>query len=380
MKDTLASSTERILALLELFLARPEGVAPPEIQAETGIPRSSLYATLAVLKELGYLDQSETRGRYRAGARLQAWRGSAGDFRQDLLAAFHLETTRLSWPETLILVVPVPAGHLVYGQTEGHSLVRSVYRVGEAIDNNLAASLVITNNPDSKVLANGYSLVRSPDTLELAVPVCPDGCHPQAAVLLSIPAFRADEQETLNNWLPELRVVAAHLSYRLGALSYQPFQPALRQEITPALEMSPAEIDDFLRGPWTARLACIRPDGQPHVIPVWQEWDGKSFTLIAWQGSAWAEFVRGNPQVSLTIDEPWPPLRRLAARGKVSALPYESGSAVLNRLTARLTRRYLGETGQDKLPGRVQNAFRVEVETLRGWQGLPGNTPPHRKA
>ena len=38
-------------------------------------------------------------------------------------------------------------------------------------------------------------------------------------------------------------------------------------------KMSKKEIDEFLSEPWIARLACIKPDGSPFVVPVWYHWD-----------------------------------------------------------------------------------------------------------
>ena len=39
------------------------------------------------------------------------------------------------------------------------------------------------------------------------------------------------------------------------------------------------EIDAFLREPNVASLATVRPDGRPHVTPVWYEYDGKEFII-----------------------------------------------------------------------------------------------------
>jgi nitroimidazol reductase NimA-like FMN-containing flavoprotein (pyridoxamine 5'-phosphate oxidase superfamily) len=125
----------------------------------------------------------------------------------------------------------------------------------------------------------------------------------------------------------------------------------------------------FLNGPWTARLACIRPDGGPHVIPVWQEWDGERFVIIAWQGSQWAEYVLQNPNVSISVDEPWPPLRRVVARGKAVQMPADSSR--LDEILLRLSGRYLGQ-GTTGITGQVHIAFSILPDYLRGWQGLPG--------
>jgi nitroimidazol reductase NimA-like FMN-containing flavoprotein (pyridoxamine 5'-phosphate oxidase superfamily) len=128
------------------------------------------------------------------------------------------------------------------------------------------------------------------------------------------------------------------------------------------------EITQFLKGPYTARLACIRPDGRPHVIPVWQEWDGHDFFVIAWRGSQWADYVQENPNVSLTVDEPWIPLRRVVVSGCIQ--PHDGSPAELSRLLQRMTRRYLGRPAAPGMADQVQGAFRIHPEGLRGWQGL----------
>ena len=40
--------------------------------------------------------------------------------------------------------------------------------------------------------------------------------------------------------------------------------------------MTRAEMDAFLAGPWLARVACLKPDGAPYVVPVWYHWDGEA--------------------------------------------------------------------------------------------------------
>jgi len=96
-----------------------------------------------------------------------------------------------------------------------------------------------------------------------------------------------------------------------------------RLELTRFLPVGPGARQLFLAlvALLFAGLATASPDGQPHVVPVWQEWDGKHFYVIAWQGSLWAEYVLANPSISLTIDEPWPPLRRVLAHGRALPLP-----------------------------------------------------------
>lgn len=371
----LARSAERTLRLIETILTHPEGLTPQALMKELGLSRSSLFVLLKTLKAMGYLEQSEKRGRYLPGPRLLAWQARGDLSQQELLAAFYQEAAQFAWPETIALLVPVSGGLLVLAQTEGEHEIRRVFQVGKLYPQLEAAQALFTSIPAAIEIEEGLAFSASPETLDLAAPICPDGFQPRAALLLSAPAHRW-EPHTLKTTLgADLRNLAARISYRMGALTYAPFQPLPIRDLHPLEPLSPSQIEVFLRGPVSARLACVRPDGQPHVIPLWQEWNGHSFTVIAWQGSRWPEYVRQNPAVSLTVDEPWPPLRRVVARGQ--AIPMENLSQHdLQHLLNRLARRYLGRDLAQPYLHQVAQVFKIEVEHLRGWRGLANPPTP----
>lgn len=368
----LTSSAERTLRLIEILMAEPDGLTPQEMLVVLDASRSSLFNLLSRLKALGYVEQAERRGRYRAGPRLTAWRSAPSDSIQTLLSAFYLEAGHHTWPETLLLCVPAADGILILGQVESAQPVRSSYQLGEVSQGLAGAKIALELNPPDVVSANGYALTQPPQLLELALPVCPDGSTPQAVLLLSAAAYRWTEETLLAVCLPELRAMAARLSYRLGAPTYAPYRRSQAAEMRPESQLTTEEINKFLEGPWTARLACVRPDGKPHVIPVWQAWDGERFTVIAWQGSQWAEYLVQNPSVSLTIDEPWPPFRRVVARGSAVQLALPANHAELDKFVRQVGQRYLGASAVTLKSDNVQRIFTIEAESLRGWQGLPG--------
>src|SRR5512142_2197074 len=124
-------------------------------------------------------------------------------------------------------------------------------------------------------------MTASAETIELALPICRDGCTPEAALLLSAPAFRWSSPRLIEVFLGGLRDIAAHLSYRLGAPFYTPYRAQSQPDLPATMALNQEEITAFLRGPYAASLACVRPDGRPHVIPVWQESGGSDLYLIA---------------------------------------------------------------------------------------------------
>lgn len=373
-ENPLISGVERTLRLIEILMEEPDGLTPQEMLVVLDTSRSSLFNLLNRLKTLGYVEQTERRGRYRAGPRLTAWRSSPTDALQTLLSAFYLEAGRQNWPETLLLCVPAAEGVLILGQVESSQPVRSAYTPGEVSQTLLTAKSVLDPDPEDKVRANGYAFTQPPQLFELGLPICPDGSTPQGALVLSAAAYRWTQDTLLAKFLPDLRAMAARLSYRLGAASYAPYHRSPAGEVRPESQLLLEEINKFLEGPWTARLACVRPDGKPHVIPVWQVWDGTRFTLIAWQGSQWAEFLLQNPSVSLTVDEPWPPFRRVVARGTAAPLPDTISHSELEDLVQSFGRRYLGASSSTSLKtDNILRVFQIEPDSLRGWQGLPGS-------
>src|SRR3981081_165596 len=106
--------------------------------------------------------------------------------------------------------------------------------------------------------------------------------------------------------------------------------------------MSPEQMSEFLAGPWLARLACLKPDGSPYVVPTWYHWDGVAFWVVPRARSAWAHYMARDPRVSLVVDAPDPARRKVISEwtavrsrpgtrsGSTTRAPATSGSALRN--------------------------------------------------
>jgi PPOX class probable F420-dependent enzyme len=67
-------------------------------------------------------------------------------------------------------------------------------------------------------------------------------------------------------------------------------------------EMTKYEIDLFLAEPILARIATVRPDGRPHVVPVWYWWDGTSIYIDTPPSFVKAKNLMHNPNCAIAVD------------------------------------------------------------------------------
>jgi PPOX class probable F420-dependent enzyme len=81
-------------------------------------------------------------------------------------------------------------------------------------------------------------------------------------------------------------------------------------------EMTTDEYRQFLTTPArTAKVATVRADGRPHVVPVWIALDGDTIIFTAGENTAKARHLRRDPHVSLCVDDESPPFAFVAVEG-----------------------------------------------------------------
>lgn len=66
-------------------------------------------------------------------------------------------------------------------------------------------------------------------------------------------------------------------------------------------------------------LASVRPDGRPHLVPIWFVWEGGQIFLCMQPESVKARNVAANPQVSLALESGSAPIVLEGAAAKVLA-------------------------------------------------------------
>jgi PPOX class probable F420-dependent enzyme len=63
-----------------------------------------------------------------------------------------------------------------------------------------------------------------------------------------------------------------------------------------------AHIDARLRAEPIIWLSSVRPDGSPHLVPVWFLWDGAAILIFSKPRAQKVRNLRHNPQVMLALD------------------------------------------------------------------------------
>ena len=92
-------------------------------------------------------------------------------------------------------------------------------------------------------------------------------------------------------------------------------------------------------GTRTAKVATVRPDGRPHVVPVWFVLDGDDVVFTTGERSLKGKALRRDPRVSLCVDDERPPFSYVSITGEASL---STDLDELFRLATRIGGRYMG--------------------------------------
>ena len=63
-----------------------------------------------------------------------------------------------------------------------------------------------------------------------------------------------------------------------------------------------AHVDQRLRSEPIIWLSSVRPDGRPHLVPVWFLWDGASVFIFSQPGAQKIRNLQANPNVTLALE------------------------------------------------------------------------------
>jgi PPOX class probable F420-dependent enzyme len=102
-------------------------------------------------------------------------------------------------------------------------------------------------------------------------------------------------------------------------------------------------------GTRTAKLATVRADGTPHVVPVWVVLDGDDIVFNAGESTAKVKAIRHQPQVSVLFDDERPPFSFVSVQGAASL---SDDLDEVRRWATRIGARYMGEDRAEEFGAR----------------------------
>jgi PPOX class probable F420-dependent enzyme len=131
-------------------------------------------------------------------------------------------------------------------------------------------------------------------------------------------------------------------------------------------------LHDLLANARIVWLSSMRPDGRPHVVPTWFDWDGEVITVFTRPDAQKVRNVRHEPRVMLAIGRPEPSFEVELLEGDAAIVGGPAAGLHAVRPSARFAAKYadsLAETGRtvDGFATEFPNALRIRPTRLLYW-------------
>ncbi|WP_328490588.1 PPOX class F420-dependent oxidoreductase [Streptomyces zaomyceticus] len=122
-------------------------------------------------------------------------------------------------------------------------------------------------------------------------------------------------------------------------------------------------------GTRTGKLATVRDDGSPHVVPIWFLLDGDSFVFNTGKDTVKGRNLARDGRVSLCVDDDTPPFAFVSLSGQAELT---EDPAELRHWAGRIGARYMGEDRADEfgerngVPGELLVRVRIQKVIAKG--------------
>lgn len=137
-------------------------------------------------------------------------------------------------------------------------------------------------------------------------------------------------------------------------------------------KMAPEQWRAFLEaGTRTAKLAVVRRDGRPHVVPVWFALDGDDLVFSTWHESVKGRALQRDGRLCLCVDEERPPYAYIMVEGRARLSDDPADRALWSR---RIAARYMGQDQAETYGARNdvdgELVFRVRLDHVVALSGI----------
>ncbi|MCS6908259.1 MAG: TIGR03618 family F420-dependent PPOX class oxidoreductase [Anaerolineales bacterium] len=144
---------------------------------------------------------------------------------------------------------------------------------------------------------------------------------------------------------------------------------------------TPEKLRNFLARPLIARFATVTPQGKPHVVPVWYDWDGRYLWVTIDRRSQKYRNMVANPYCAVTIDETWGGLRFIGAIFEGSVELIDQPEDWAREFVRKVYTRYMGEEGlcaptiQRMINEGQHVVVKISPEKILTWDDTSGPAP-----
>jgi len=112
-------------------------------------------------------------------------------------------------------------------------------------------------------------------------------------------------------------------------------------------------------------IATVMPDGSPHVVPVWIDYDAGDILVNTAEGRQKLKNIRHDPRVAMDIVSNENPYEMVALRGRVVEVTREGADAHIDKLA----KKYLGrDTYPFRQAGEQRVIIRIEPEKVSDYR------------
>ena len=114
----------------------------------------------------------------------------------------------------------------------------------------------------------------------------------------------------------------------------------------------------------TGKLATVRADGSPHVVPIWFDLDGETIVFMTGETVVKARNIRHDARVCLCVDDERPPFSFVRVDGTATL---SSDIAELRHWATRIAGRYMGADQAEAYGNRnaVEGELLVRITPTR---------------
>ena len=133
-------------------------------------------------------------------------------------------------------------------------------------------------------------------------------------------------------------------------------------------EMSKNEIRNFLmQGTLTGKLATVKKDGSPHVVPIWFVLDDgenniEDIIFTTHHNSIKSKNINRDNRISICVDDQTPPFSFVVVEGEAKIFPYKQKEVL--KWATKIAGRYMGKKKASKY-GRINSGEGAVLVRIR---------------